>query len=73
VAASGNDFFFISYILNKFIVADAAGKILQTFTTAGASHTVAVDPRDGDVWVPEDKGAVDLYAPAGYRGSRRSG
>ena len=63
VAASGSDFFFISYILNKLIVVDASGKILQAFATAGASHTVAVAPCTGDVWVPEDKGDVNVYAP----------
>jgi hypothetical protein len=64
VAARGSDFFFISYITNKLIVVDPAGKILQTLPTAGASHTVTVDPSTGDVWVPEDKGDVSLYAPA---------
>ena len=63
VAASGSDFSFISYIANKLIVAGPAGQILQTFPAAGASRTVTVDQSTGDVWVPEDKGDVNLYAP----------
>jgi hypothetical protein len=63
VAANGGDFFYISFILNKFFVVNAVGKILETFTTVGASHTVAVDRCDGAVWVPEDKGNVNVYTP----------
>jgi outer membrane protein assembly factor BamB len=63
VAADGGDFFYVSFFTNQFFVVNAAGKVLQAFTTKGASHTVAVDRCDGDVWVPEDKGVVNRYAP----------
>jgi hypothetical protein len=61
-AAQGQDFFFVSFITNKLYVVNAAGKTLQQFGVM-SSHTVTVDPSNGDVWVPEDKGVVALFKP----------
>lgn len=63
VAVNGPDFFFVSYDLAEFVIADSSGHILQTFPATAASHTVAVDPTNGNVWVPQDKGDVNLYSP----------
>ena len=63
VAVHGPDFFYVSYVLPEFVIADRAGVILQKFPATGVSHTVTVDPADGDVWVPQDKGHVSLYSP----------
>ena len=65
VAVNGPDFFFVSYDIPAFVVADSAGRILQSFPATAVSHTVATDPSNGDVWVPQDKGQVNLYAPSG--------
>jgi hypothetical protein len=65
VAVNGPDFFFVSYGLPATVIADSAGTILQKFPATGVSHTVAVDPSDGDAFVPEDKGTVSLYSPGG--------
>ncbi|MDQ6816737.1 MAG: hypothetical protein M3018_04930 [Actinomycetota bacterium] len=64
VAAGGGDFFYVSYAKQTFVVADRSGTVLQTFQATAASHTVVVDRTNGDVWVPQDKGVVNLYAPA---------
>lgn len=76
VAVHGPDFFYVSYDIPAFVIANRAGRILQSFPATAASHTVAVDPTNGDVWVPEDKGDVNLYKPerrdcGGYRGVGR--
>ncbi len=63
VAVSGPDFFYVSYDIPAFVIANSAGRILQSFPATAASHTVAVDPTNGNVWVPEDKGDVNLYKP----------
>lgn len=63
VAVSGPDFFYVSYTASEFVIADRAGTILQSFPATAVSHTVTVDQANGDVWVPQDKGAVNLYAP----------
>jgi hypothetical protein len=62
VGAGRGDYFFVSFA-PSFVVANGSGKVLQKFAATAASHTVAVDPTNGDVWVPEDKGVVNLYAP----------
>ena len=72
VAVNGPDFFYVSYDIPAFVIANSAGSILQSFPATAASHTVAVDPTNGNVWVPEDKGDVNLYSPSfgiagGYR------
>ena len=64
VAVNGPDFFYVSYTNSEFVIADSAGNILQTFPATAASHTVAVDPANGDVWVPENAGDVNLYSPS---------
>lgn len=64
VAVNGPDFFYVSYDLAEFVIADSAGTILQTFPATDASHTVTVDPTNGNVWVPQDKGVVNLYSPS---------
>jgi hypothetical protein len=64
VSAGRGDFFFVSFISQTFVVADRSGTILQTFPATAASHTVVVDRSNGEVWVPEDKGVVNLYVPA---------
>jgi hypothetical protein len=63
VAASWPDFFYVSYDLAQFVVADSSGNVLQRFPATSASHTVAVDPFNLNVWVPQDKGQVNLYSP----------
>ena len=63
VAVNGPDFFYVSYDIPAFVIANSAGNILQSFPATAASHTVAVDPTNGNVWVPEDKGDVNLYKP----------
>jgi hypothetical protein len=63
VAVHQDDFFYVSYVTGNFVVAGRSGKVIQTLAI-GASHTVAVDRCNGDVWVPLTKGAVALYAPA---------
>lgn len=63
VDVHGGDFFYASYGIPALVIADQSGKILQTFPAASAAtHTVTVD-RDGNVWVPQDKGDVNVYAP----------
>ncbi len=62
VAVHGPDFFYVSYTLPEFVIADRTGVILQKFPATAVSHTVTVDPADGDVWVPQDKGHVNLYS-----------
>jgi hypothetical protein len=61
-AAHAGDFFYVSFITNKLYVVNSAGTTLQSFGVM-SSHTVSVDPSNGDVWVPEDKGVVALYQP----------
>lgn len=71
VAVNGPDFFFVSYTNSVFVIADSAGNILQTIPATAASHTVEVDPTNGNVWVPENAvqvagqnvGQVNLYSP----------
>ena len=55
------DFFWVSYATAQFFISDVHGRILQTFPATHASHTVTVDTSNGDVWVPQDKGDVNLY------------
>jgi hypothetical protein len=63
VAVSGPYFLYVSYSIPEFVIADSTGAILQTFPATSASHTVVVDPCNGDVWVPQDAGNVNLYVP----------
>jgi hypothetical protein len=63
VAVSGPYFLYVSYVLPAFVIADRTGRILQSFAATPLSHSVAADPRNGDVWVPQDKGDVNLYQP----------
>jgi hypothetical protein len=66
VAAYKGDFFYTSFINPELIVANSAGKVIQTFTfTVGTSHIVTVNRANGDVWLPEDKGVVALFKPRG--------
>ena len=67
VAVNGPDFFWVSYVLGTFSISNAAGTIIQSFPATTNSHTVAVDPCNGDVWVPQNtaqgEGQVNLYSP----------
>jgi len=59
----GGDFFYASYGIPALVIADQSGTILQTIPAASAAtHTVTVDA-NGNVWVPQDKGDVNVYAP----------
>jgi hypothetical protein len=61
VDATASRFFFVSTAVPALVIADGSGKTLQRFPATPASHTVTVDPGNGDLWVPQDGGVVDLY------------